>query len=166
MSIVSQRYFFILAFFTCLLPFHVRAKEGVTITEAQTLTFPKIGVPSQGSVNLSISPLNSSISGTAQIISGSANRGQYNLSLSPGGNPTSISIDITGINSGNAGLTLNNFRGYYQSQTVNSFPSPTLPLPAKSPATTPLYLGATLTANPTVPTGNHTANFSITVFTQ
>ncbi len=157
----------LLACVVCLMPARVGAEEGVNFTESQKLTFPTMGLPaSGGSVNLTISPLNSSTSGSAQIISGVASRGQYALSLSPGGNPVSISIDITGVTTGNAGLTLDNFRGFYGSQTIDSFPSPTLPLPPRSPASTPLYIGARATANSAVTPGTYNASFSVTIFIQ
>ncbi|MDD5586227.1 MAG: DUF4402 domain-containing protein [Alphaproteobacteria bacterium] len=141
--------------------------DSININEIQTLTFPTLGLPSGGgSVNLSISPLNSSTSGTAQILRGSASRGQYALSLVQDGSPISISIDISGVNSGGAGLTLDNFRGFYNSQTIDSFPSSTLALPAVSPASTPLYIGARITANSTVTPGAYNGGFTITVFIQ
>jgi len=140
--------------------------QGINIKEVQTLTFPMIGLPSGGVSSLSINPLNSATSGSAPIISGMASRGQYAISLIPGGAPISISIDISSADTGNAGLTLDTFRGFYAGQTIYPFPSSTLPLPATSPSNTPLYLGAKVTANSTVHAGTYKANFSITVFVQ
>ena len=166
--VMAKRYgLFVLAFcLVGLMSSHILA-QSLSIRETQTLTFPTIGVASGGgSSYLSISPLNSSTSGNGQIISGIASRGQYNLSLTAGGTPLSISIDISGVNTGNAGLTLDNFRGFYAGQVIDSFPSSTLPLPATAPGATPLYLGAKVTANPSVTPGNYSASFSITVFVQ
>ncbi len=166
MGTVFKRFFVFAALAPFLAPHGALADDGITITEAQTLTFPKMGVPTQGSVNLSVSPLNSVTSGTAEIISGTASRGQYNLSIAPEGDPVSISIDISGVDTGHSGLTLDNFKGYYANQTIDSFPSATLPLPQTAPASTPLYLGARLTANASVVHGTYNAGFSITVFIQ
>ncbi|HAX92303.1 MAG TPA: hypothetical protein DCY07_08930 [Rhodospirillaceae bacterium] len=155
--------FYILCFFFCAAS-PAFAATSITIQETQSLTFPTIGLPSAGTTNLTISPLNSSTSGTATILSGTASRGTYTLTAKGKGG-ISISIDITGITTGNAGLTLSAFRGFYRSQTISSFPSSTLPLPAVSPGT-PLYLGATVTADSTVPAGSYTGSFDITVFVQ
>jgi len=138
----------------------------ISITEAQALTFPTIGIPSSGSVYLAVSSLNSSTSGTAQIIAGAANRGAYALSAHGEGG-ISISIDISVTNAGTSGVTLNAFEGLYDANTtIGTFPSSTLPLPAKKPATTPLYIGAILTADSTVQTGSYTGAFDIIVFVQ
>jgi hypothetical protein len=142
-----------------------QAATTVSISESQSLTFPKMGVPSSGSVYLTVSPLNSITSGTAQIISGTAYRGTYPLS-SKGSGGISISIDISGITTDSPGLTLSNFQGFYNGSTISSFPSSTLSLPAKSPGNTPLYLGATVTTLPSVSIGTHTGSFTITVFVQ
>jgi len=141
--------------------------QSISIQEIQALTYPTLAIsPAGGSINLSISPLNSTTSGNAEIISGTASRGQYALSLGSGGTPVSISIDISDVNTGNSGLTLDSFSGFYSGQMINSFPSSTLPLPALSPANTPLYLGATVTASPLVPSGTYVVSFTITVFVQ
>jgi hypothetical protein len=150
--------------FAGLVPSRTSA-QSINISQVQALTFPTLAVPS-GSVNLSINPLNSSTSGTAQILKGMASRGQYALSLDSGGTPISISIDISGVNSGNAGLTFDNFRGFYSGQTIDGFPSSTLPLPAISPASTPLYIGARVTANSNVTPGTYNGDFTITIFVQ
>lgn len=139
--------------------------QSINITETQPLTFPTLAT-TNSSVNFTINPLNSSTSGSAQVIAGVAQRGQYALALTQGGSPVSISVDISSVTTGNAGLTLAGFQGYYKGQLISSFPSPTLPLPATSPSSTPLYLGATLTANSTVSAGTYTGSFSITVFVQ
>lgn len=141
-----------------------RAATSISLTETQVLTFPTVGVPSSGSVNLTISPLNSSTSGTGQIVAGTAKRGIYTL-VAKGKGGVSISITIDGITSGNSGVTLSAFRGLYNSTTINSFPSSTLPLPQTNPGT-PLYIGATVTANSTVPVGSYTGSYNITIFVQ
>jgi len=140
--------------------------QSINIQEVQSLTFPTIAISQGGSVNLNVSPLNSATSGSGQVIGGMASRGQYALSLTPGGTPISISINISGVNTGNTGLTLDTFSGLYKGQSISSFPSSTLSLPATSPANTPLYLGATVTAAPSVAPGTYSATFSITVFVQ
>ncbi len=141
--------------------------QSISITPVQTLTFPILARPTSGNTtNLSISPLNSTTSGTGTIVGGAATRGQYTISITSGGSPVSISLDITGITTGNAGLTLDTFRGFYAGQTISSFPSSTLPLPATTPSNTPLYLGAKVTADSTVASGSYSASFSITVFLQ
>jgi hypothetical protein len=156
----------LLFFLAFLAPWHAHA-QSLSIHETQTLTFPTIGLPAGGgTANLSISPLNSSTSGSGQIISGMASRGQYALSRSAEGTPVSISIDISNVSLGNPGLTLDTFRGFYAGQTIDSFPSSTLPLPAIAPGNTPLYLGAKVTANSSVAPGNYNGGFSITVFIQ
>jgi hypothetical protein len=162
---IAQRHFYAFAF-CCIVavPASLFA-QSIDIQPSQTLTFPTLAtVTSGGSVNLSVSPLNSSTSGTAQIVKGMASRGQYAVSISSGGTPVSISLDISGVST-DSGLTLDNFSGFYQGQQI-SFPSPTLPLPATSPASTPLYVGAKLTADSTVASGSHNASFTITVFVQ
>ena len=139
--------------------------QSVNIQEVQSLTFPTLATTG-GTVNYTISPLNSSGSGTAQVISGVPTRGQYALSLTSGGSPVSISLDISGINTGSTGLTLDSFQGYYKGTAISSFPSPTLPLPSTSPSTSTLYLGARAIANSTVKAGAYNGSFSITVFVQ
>ena len=151
-------------FFFCCAASPAFAATSITIQETQSLTFPTIGLPSAGTTNLTISPLNSATSGTGTILSGTASRGVYTLA-SKGKGGISISVDITGVTTGNANLTLSDFRGFYSSQTINSFPSSTLPLPAANPGT-PLYIGATVTANSAVPPGSYTGSFDITVFVQ
>jgi hypothetical protein len=141
--------------------------QSISIQEVQTLTFPKLAITrGGGSINLNISPLNSATSGNAQIVGGMASRGQYALSLGEGGTPISISVDISNVATGNPGLTLDHFSGLYSGQLISSFPSSTVPLPATSPANTPLYLGATVTAASSVAPGKYNATFSITVFVQ
>jgi len=150
----------------CWLAPQAKAATSISITEKQSLTFPLVGLPASGGTSaISINPLNSATTGTAQIISGIPSRGTYDLSAK-GGRGISISIDISGITTDSAGLTLSNFRGFYGNQQIDSFPSSTLALPASAPATTPLYLGATVSANASVPAGNHTGSFTITVFVQ
>jgi len=157
----------IFIFFLCFfcLSAEAFASTTISIAETQSLTFPTLGIPTAGTASLAISPLNSSTSGTAQIISGIASRGAYTLS-SQGSGGVSISVDISVTDSGGTGLTLDTFRGFYNSTTINSFPSTTLSVPAKKPATTPLYLGATITANTSVSPGSYTGYFTITVFVQ
>jgi Domain of unknown function (DUF4402) len=140
--------------------------QSINIVQVQPLTFPTLGtVSGGGSVNLSINPLNSTTSGTAEIVGGLVQRGQYALSLVPGGTPLSISVDISGVSTGNAGLTLDNFSGCYKGQSI-SFPSSTLALPASSPASTPLFIGARITANSTVGNGSYSPSFTINVYIQ
>jgi hypothetical protein len=140
--------------------------QSINITQTQQLTFPTLGTASGGgTVSLTVSPLNSTTSGNAEIVAGSAQRAQCAVSLVAGGSPISISVDISGVSTGNAGLTLDNFSGLYQGQSI-SFPSPTLPLPATSPATTPLYIGARITANSAVTAGTYSPSFTVTVFIQ
>ena len=150
------------AFWSCAPVF---AATSITISETQALSFPMIGLPSSGTTNLTVSPLNSSTSGSGQIISGTASRGAYSLSAKGSGG-VSISLSIDGVSTGNAGLTLGSFRGLYNGQSIDSFPSSTLPLPASHPASTPLYVGATVTANSSVAAGAYTGGFDITVFVQ
>ncbi len=142
--------------------------DSINFQQVQALTFPTIALSGSGNVNLTVSPLNSSTSGTGQVIGGTASRGQYALSLvqAGGGKSVSLSLDVSGANTGNAGLTLDSFRGLYNGSSIASFPSSTLPLPAKHPANTPLYLGATITAAPSVAAGTYNASFSITIFIQ
>jgi hypothetical protein len=151
--------------FLLAMPTKTAWAQSISIQETQSLTYPTLATTSS-SVNFTINPLNSSTSGNAQVIAGVASRGQYTLSLTSGGNPVSISIDISNVSTGSAGLTLNNFTGYYKSTMIASFPSSTLSLPALSPSSTPLYIGATLTANSTVTVGTYNGSFSITVFVQ
>jgi hypothetical protein len=136
--------------------------QSISIQVNQTLAFPTLATPSGGGVNLSIDPKNSSTSGTAQIISGTALRGQYALSYTPGGSHTTMSVDISTDSTGNPNLTLDNFNGVYNSQVISSFPSP-LDLPSSSPSSTPLYLGARVTASPPLPSGSYNATFTITI---
>jgi hypothetical protein len=140
--------------------------QSVGIQEVQTLTFPTLSLPSGGSESLTINPSNSGTSGNAQIISGMASRGKYALSLSGGGSPSLITINISGVSTGNGSLTLGSFSGLYDTQTISNFPSQSLPLPATSPSNTPLYLGATITALPSLPAGTYNVAFNITVFVQ
>lgn len=160
-----QLLFALVLIFVCGFGNQVWAAATVTLTQTQKLTFPTLVIPSSGTINLTISQLNSSTSGTGQIIAGTARRGAYNLSSSGGGS-TSITISISGITTSHAGLTMSAFRGLYNTTTINSFPSTTLPLPAKRPKTTPLYLGSTITANSSVTPGLHTASFTVTIFIQ
>lgn len=129
------------------------------------MTFPMIGIPASGSTSLSINAISGATSGTGQIIRGAANRGVYALTAKGKGG-VSISIDITGVSTSHPSLQLASFKGFYNGQSIDSFPSSTLPLPAASPASTPLYLGATVTASSTLPTGTYTTPFDITVFVQ
>ncbi|MDX9690324.1 MAG: DUF4402 domain-containing protein [Alphaproteobacteria bacterium] len=142
----------------------VWAAASISLVQTQRLTFPTLAIPSSSS-SLTINPLNSATSGTAQIISGTASRGVYDLSMIGGGS-VSISLDISVTNAGTSGVTLGAFTGLYQSTTISSFPSSTLPLPSKKPATTPLYLGATLTANSSVAKGSYAGSIDIIIFVQ
>jgi hypothetical protein len=149
-----------------LVPVQAQA-QSISIKVTTQLTFPTIATPSPGNTaTLTVSPLNSTTSGTGQILRGAAARGQYAISLGGGGSPVSITVDITGITTGKAGLTLSNFKGFYKNVTINSFPSPTLALPAKSPSSTPLYIGATETATSAVTAGNYVGSFTLTVLVQ
>ena len=109
--------------------------QGINIQEVQALTFPTLAL-SSGTIQLTVSPLNSGTSGTGQIIGGTVSRGQYALSLTPGGSPLSISLNISAASTGNPNLTLDHFSGFYKGQLISSFPSSTLSLPATSPAST------------------------------
>jgi len=149
----------------CCAATSVCAETAITIKETQALTFPTAALPSMGTTFLSINPLNSATSGSGQIVAGMANHGTYALSSS-GSDAVSISINISGINTGHTGLTLDHFRGFYGGQSIDAFPSSTLPLPAAQPASTPLYIGATVTANTSVPEGRYSGAFAITVFVQ
>ena len=167
MNITGRYGLFVLGLSVVFFAPAVASAGSINIQEVSTLTFPNIGIYSGGgSVNLSVSPLNSATSGNGQIISGNASRGQYALSITSGSSPISISIDISNVNTGNSGLTLDSFRGFYMGQTINSFPSSTLAVPATAPASTPFYLGAKVTASPLVEPGNYSASFSMTVFVQ
>ena len=158
---------FVMAFILAGLTPGFASAQSISIHEVQTMTFPTLATAAGGgNVTVTLNPLNSATSGSGQIIGGMASRGQYALSLTSGGTPVSISLDISGVSTGNAGLTLDAFRGFYKGQTISSFPSSTLPLPATSPSNTPLYLGATVTALPSVTPGTYSASFSITVFVQ
>lgn len=141
--------------------------QTLSVTLAQNLSFPTTAIPTSAATTLAVSPLNSSTSGTATILFGTANRAQINMSMSKKGGPAfAISVDITGITVSNPNVTLGTFRGLYSSTQINSFPSPTLALPAVTPATTPLYLGATITAQPGVTTGPCNGSFTVTITVQ
>ncbi len=141
--------------------------QTVAISVAQNLSFPTIAIPQSSAVQLTISPLNSSTSGTASILYGTALRGQYNLSDNKkGGSGVAITVNITGVSVSNPKVTLGSFTGFYSNTQISSFPSPTLQLPAVQPAYTPLYVGATITANPGLTPGICTASFTITVTVQ
>ena len=144
----------------------MQAAQSVSITVAQNLNFPAVAIPQSGSAALTVSALNSSTSGTATVLYGTASRGQYNLSVNHSGSAISASVNITGVSVSNPNVTLTSFTGFYNNTVISSFPSPTLPLPATSPATTPLYLGATVSATPAVTPGSYTANFTITITIQ
>lgn len=145
-------------------PLH--AAQSVSISVAQNLSFPTIAIPQSGTTALAVSALNSSTSGTATVLFGTASRGEYDLSVNHGGSAISASVDITNVSVSNPNVTLTNFTGFYNNTTISSFPSPTLPLPSQSPSFTPLYLGATIGASPSVTPGSYTASFTITVTIQ
>jgi Domain of unknown function (DUF4402) len=140
--------------------------QSISISVAQNLSFPTIAIPQSGTVALSVSALNSSTSGSATILYGAASRGQYNISTDGQGSAISTSVDITNVSVSDPNVTLTNFNGLYHSMVISEFPSPTLPLPEVSPAYTPLYVGATITAAPGVSPGICTASFVITVTVQ
>ena len=151
-----------LVFFLCLLATQAEAAATITMTESQAMTFPTLALPSTGSSTLTISALSSATSGTAHIVSGTASRAIYAL-VSKGGGSTSISIDIGSVSTGSSYLTLSNFTGLYNGVTIGSFPSKTLSLPAVKPGSTPLYVGATLTALSGLATGNYAMSYTITI---
>ncbi len=140
--------------------------QSLSIKEIQPITFPTMALGSGRQTTLTINPLNSSTSGNAQIVSGNALRGQYALSITGTGSPVTISIDITGTGTIANGLTLDNFHGYYANQKIDSFPSSGLPLPATAPSSTTLYLGATITAQPSLQEGKYNATLGLSVFIQ
>ncbi len=141
------------------------AETTISIVEAGTLTFPTIGIPQSGTSTLAISPMNSSTSGNAEVIYGAASRGVYHLS-SEGEGGVSISIDVAVTNTGTSGASLGTFKGLYGGTSIDSFPSQSLPIPAPKPSSTPLYLGATVSAGPSVHVGSSTGTLAITVFVQ
>lgn len=147
----------------CAIPSHA---QSMSISVVQNLNFPTIAIPQTGTVYLAVSPLNSSTSGVASVLYGAAIRGQYNLSTDQTGSAVSASVDITDVSVNDANVTLTNFTGFYRGTPISEFPSPTLPLPDVSPGYTPLYVGATITANPGVTPGICTASFVIRVTIQ
>lgn len=140
--------------------------QSMSISVAQNLNFPTIAIPQTGTVNLAVSPLNSSTSGMATVLYGAASRGQYNLSTDQSGSAVSASVDIMDVSVCDPNVTLTSFTGFYHGTPISEFPSPTLPLPEVSPGYTPLYVGATITANPGVTPGICTASFVIRVTVQ
>jgi hypothetical protein len=136
------------------------ADFSVALTEVSRLDFGTIGIPPGGSATLTIHPTNSMPTGTATILYGMTNRGQYKLVLSGTGPETSMTLDISSVSPGSGHLTLANFTGIYNSTSINSFPSGTLPLPATG-AGTVLYLGATATLNAGQSPGNASPSFDI-----
>ncbi len=140
--------------------------QSISISVAQNLNFPTIAIPQTGTVYLAVSPLNSSTSGIATVLYGTASRGQYNLSTDQSGTAVSASVDIINVSVSDPNVTLASFTGFYRGTPIGEFPSPTLPLPEVSPGYTPLYVGATITANPAVTPGICTASFVIRVTVQ
>jgi hypothetical protein len=140
--------------------------QSMSISVAQNLYFPTIAIPQTGSVYLAVSPLNSSTSGIATILYGAASRGQYNLSTDQNGSAVSVSVDIMDVSVNDPNVALTNFTGFYRGVSISEFPSPTLPLPEVSPGYSPLYVGATITANSVVTPGICIASFVIRVTVQ
>lgn len=154
------------ALFIAVMGPHEVFAQSISISVVQNLNFPTMAIPQSGTASLSISPLNSSTSGSATILYGVASRAQVNLSLVQDDNAVSASIDITDVSTSSPNFSLTNFVGFYQSTLINSFPSPTLPPPNVSPGFSALYLGATIVANPNLTSGNYTSSFVVNVIIQ
>jgi hypothetical protein len=140
--------------------------QSISMTVVHNLNFPAMAIPESGTASLSISPLNSSTSGTATVLYGVASRGQINLSLGQDGGAVSASIDISEVSTGSPNLELTNFVGLYQGTLINGFPSPTLAPPSESPGISPLYIGATIVANPNLTPGSYVSSFVVNVIVQ
>lgn len=141
--------------------------QTVSMTIVQDLSFPTIAIPQSGSTSLAVSSLNSSTSGTATVLYGTASRAQFDLSMSEEGGPAvAISVDISGVTVSDPNVTLTNFTGLYGTTQISSFPSSTLQLPSVTPAFTPLYVGATITANHSVTPSTCTASYVVTLTVQ
>jgi hypothetical protein len=140
------RAIFGVAFFcVCLAtPHTAMADFSVALTEVARMDWATIAIPASGSATVILHPSNTTPGGTGTILYGMPNRGQYKLVLSGTGPETSMTLDISSVNSGSGNLTLSNFTGIYNSTSINSFPSGTLAIPATGAGTT-LYLGATAT---------------------
>jgi len=136
--------------------------QSVSLNVAQNLNFPTIAIPQAGTADVSVSALNSLVSGTGTVINGTASRGQFNLTVDQSGSSVSLVVDITDVSVSDPNVSLGSFTGLYRGYFISSFPSQTLPLPDAG-ASTPFYLGATLTASPGVQQGPVTATFTIRV---
>jgi hypothetical protein len=141
----------------------VMAKVNISISETTRMNWGTVGIPSSGSQYLTLSPSNSSVTGTGHVLLGTPSRGVYNI-RGVGGGSTSITIDISNVSTGSSYLTLDSFTGIYSSVNINSFPSPTLPLP--SPSGTPLYLGARATMTSSLSPGALHPTFDVVVIVQ
>jgi len=122
-----------------------------------------ISIPVSGSEYLNLSPANSTTSGTGNVLFGLSSRGEYRLKSSEEGSGT-FTIDIGSISTGSSYLTLDNFRGIYNSTSIDSFPSASFQLPSTSGEI--LYLGARETVSAGMTPTTLTPTFDIIIIIQ
>jgi hypothetical protein len=144
-------------------PVPAMAAYNIVLNETARMSWGTLGIPASGSQTVILHPTNATPGGTGSILYGMPNRGQYTLVLSGSGPETSMTLDISGINSGSGNLVLSNFTGIFGSTSIPGFPSGTLSLPATG-AGTPLYLGATATVMSGQGTGTINPTFDIDLF--
>lgn len=138
--------------------------ETITITEDTQLNFAKLQKPTSGTNYITIDPSTGGYSGTAVILTGVPSRGAYTIKRTGIGTTTSMTIDVTVVSTGSAGLTINQLTGECEGTDILSFPRSGLAKPKGSGST--LYLGATATYNSSVPSSTLTPSLDITVTLQ
>lgn len=130
--------------------------DAQTLTETVQLQFGTLVQPSAGSETWTID-LSDTGSGTATFVGGTTLTGEYEVRKGPGpGNP--ISIDVAP-NGSITGLTIGSFTANYDGSNI-SLPATGQPNPGNGKI---LRIGATLTIDSSVATGQHLPGLTITI---
>jgi hypothetical protein len=141
-------------------------QQNIRVSEISRMSWGMVAIPATGEKYIEISPVNQMMHGNATMMYGAPSRGAYKLSSTGDQGQQrreAITIDIADVSTGSSSLKLDNFRGMYSSMMIEHFPSPTLPLPARAPGGTSLYLGARATVNSAVQPGAYAPTFDIDV---
>jgi hypothetical protein len=150
----------LICLFLLLMSLEARADDTVTISETTRMSFGTIAIPASGTQYLALSPSNSALTGTGDKLFGIPGRGAYRL-VGSGTGLASITIDVMNVTSNSAALTLDNFNGIYNGNTMASLPSSPQSFPSASG--TSLYLGARETVSAAMTAGALTPTFDIVV---
>ncbi len=130
----------------------------VTIREVSTLSFGMLEIPASGSTVITIDYDSGLTSGTATLVHNSTSRGQYLLSSDMASE--TVTLDIQNISTGASSLRLENFKGRYNGQVIDHFPTSALSVPQSGAL---LNLGASLTFSSALSEQSYPINFDIVV---